>query len=272
MFEGRKLLVALSAYLTTLPFILASEPVDHVLRSNHQSAPTKVRVLLPDRLPGDDEERLSVVYLLPVEAGETVRWGDSLAEVQQHDLHNSHHVICVFPTFADLPWYADHPENQQLQQERYLLQDVLPLIEGAYPARHDRDGRLLAGFSKSGHGAWSLMLRHPDIFCRAAAFDAPMMMEAPGKYGSGPIFGTADNFQNYRITSLLERLATDLQQERSRLMLIGEGNFQQEHMQIHKLLESSGIPHTWSIGTPRDHSWHSGWLAEAFEWLTKDLP
>ena len=71
---------------------------------------------------------------------------------------------------------------------------------------------------------------------------------------------------------LLEQHAADLKQERSRLMLIGEGNFQQEHIQIHKLLETSGIPHTWSIGKHREHSWHSGWLAEAFEWLTKGPP
>ena len=129
-----------------------------------------------------------------MEAGEGTRWGDAFAEIKKHDLHNKHNAVCVFPTFADLPWYADHPENPQLQQEAYLLHDVLPLVEKHYPVREER---LLVGFSKSGWGAWSLLLRHPDLFHRAAAFDAPMMMDAPGKYGSGPIFGTVENFRNY---------------------------------------------------------------------------
>ena len=191
------------AVLASVSIVMASEPIVHQVHSVHQAAMTSVRVLLPDRLPADDEPRLHVVYVLPVEAGNGTRWGDSLAEIQKHDLHNKHRVVCVFPTFSDLPWYADHPENPRLQQEAYLLQDVLPLVEQIYPVRKDREGRLLVGFSKSGWGAWSLLLRHPDVFYRAAAFDAPLMMDAPGKYGSGPIFGTADNFRKYQIISLL---------------------------------------------------------------------
>lgn len=248
---------------------IASEPVVHELHSSRQVSATRVQVLLPDTLPKDDESRLRVVYVLPVEAGDGTRWGDALAEVQKHDLHNKHHVVCVFPTFADLPWYADHPENPQLQQEAYLLQDVLPLVETNHPVRNDREGRLLVGFSKSGWGAWSLLLRHPDIFHRAAAFDAPMMMDAPGKYGSGPIFGTVENFRKYQITTLLEQRATELQNEPSRLMLLGQGNFQAEHVQIKSFLNTRKIPNTWTKGTVREHSWQSGWLVEAFEWLAE---
>ena len=98
--------------------------------------------------------------------------------------------------------------------------------------------------------------------------DAPLMMNAPGKYGSGPIFGTADNFRHYQITSLLEQRAASLRNSGSRLMLIGQGNFQPEHEQIHDRLESAMIPHSWIVGDKRQHSWHSGWLPEAFDWLT----
>jgi S-formylglutathione hydrolase FrmB len=260
------------AVLITTQFVIASDPVVHHLSSKRQSATVSVRVLMPDHLPTDGELRLPVVYVLPVEAGEGVRWGDSLAEVQKHDLQNKHNVVCVFPSFSDLPWYADHPENPQLQQEAFLLQDVLSLVEQNHPVRSDREGRLLVGFSKSGWGAWSLLLRHPGVFRRAAAFDAPLMMDAPGKYGSGPIFGTAENFRQYQITNLLERRAATLQGEPSRLMLIGQGHFQPQHLQIHDRLESAMIPHTWIVGVESEHSWHSGWLSKAFEWLTRTTP
>lgn len=262
--------IALLFILTPGHFIWASEPILHRLKSSRQASATSVRVLLPEIRLNDNEPRLRVVYVLPVEAGDGTRWGDALAEIREHDLHNQHHVACVFPTFSDLPWYANHPENPQLQQEAYLLQDVLRLVEKHYPVRNDREGRLLVGFSKSGWGAWSLLLRHPDIFHRAAAFDAPMMMDAPGKYGSGPIFGTVENFRKYQISSLLEQRAAELRIVPSRVFLTGQGNFQSEHAGIKSHLESLEIQNTWIEGSVREHSWDSGWLPEAFHWLTND--
>lgn len=115
MLSGPNPVLVISMILSTAQIVSGSDPVVHELNSKRQSAVTSVRMLLPDRFPGDDEPRLPVVYVLPVEAGEGMRWGNSLAEVQKHDLQNRHHVVCVFPTFADLPWYADHPMNPQLQ-------------------------------------------------------------------------------------------------------------------------------------------------------------
>ena len=252
--------------LVTLNIGMASEPTVYELHSSRQASTTTVRVLLPDIAPMDDESRRQVIYVLPVEAGDATHWGDALAEIQKHDLHNKHNAVCVFPTFSDLPWYADHPENPQLQQEAYLLHDVLPLVEKNYSVHKDR---LLVGFSKSGWGAWSLLLRRPDLFHRAAAFDASMMMDAPGRYGSGPIFGTTRNFRHYQISHLLEQRASYLQNKPSRFMLIGRGNFQAEHVQIKDQMEAASIPNTWIEGNAREHSWHSDWLPEAFEWLTK---
>ena len=272
MSSGNFTTVLAIAVLASVSIVIASEPIVHQVNSPRQSAMTSVRILLPDRLPGDGEPRLPAVYVLPVEAGDGTRWGDSLAEVQKHDLHNKHRVVCVFPTFSELPWYADHPENTQLQQEAYLLQDVRPLVEHNHPVLKVREGRLLVGFSKSGWGAWSLLMRHPDVFYRAAAFDAPMMLDAPVQYGSGPIFGTVENFRRYQVSSLLEQRAEDFRKEPSRLMLIGKGNFQPQHVQIKDRLASVQIPHTWIEGPVREHSWHGGWLSEAFEWLTEVSP
>ena len=109
-------------------------------------------------------------------------------------------IIFVFPTFSDLPWYADHPTNPAIRQEMYFMKVVVPFVEASYPAS---DERLLLGFSKSGWGAWALLLRHPDVFRRAAAWDAPLMMEQVGKYGTSGIFGTQKNFEQYRPADLL---------------------------------------------------------------------
>jgi len=56
--------------------------------------------------------------VLPVEPGDESRWSGGLGEAMKHDLHNKHRVIFVASTFSQLPWYADHPTNREVRQER----------------------------------------------------------------------------------------------------------------------------------------------------------
>jgi S-formylglutathione hydrolase FrmB len=238
----------------------------HRIESEYQDRPTQVRVLLPDRV--EPNRRYPVLYVLPVEAGTESRYGDGLAEVKKLDLHNKFGLICVAPTFARLPWYADHPTDRRIWQETYLLKAVLPLVEKEYPALAEPKGRLLVGFSKSGWGAFSLLLRHPDVFGRAAAWDAPMEQDRPGRYGSVEIFGTEDNFEKYRIAALLEQRAADLGTEK-RLALLGYGKFREQHRATHARMERLKVAHGYHDGPERGHAWDSGWLAEAVVFLTE---
>lgn len=237
----------------------------HTIRSPYQSGETELLVLLPDQF--DPAQRSPVLFVLPVEAGRGDRWGQGLREVQRADLHNRYGLICVMPTFSQLPWYCDHPTDPGIRQETYLTAVILPLLRWEYPqARHDRDGRLLVGFSKSGWGAWSLLLRHPQTFGRAAAWDAPLMLNAAGKYGSGPIFGTAENFEGYHIETLLSEHAAELD-GRPRLVHLGYGNFRGDHAGIESRLVELRIPHIYQDGPLRAHHWNSGWLPEAVRLL-----
>ncbi|WP_169977801.1 ribosomal protein L7/L12 [Tautonia rosea] len=243
--------------------------LSHAVRSEFQEGTTSIRVLLPEgKRPG---ERFPVIYLLPVEATDEHRYGDAIEEILRLDLHREHKAIFVAPSFTDLPWYADHPTDPRLRQEHHVIDVVLPFVEAHYPARTDPGGRLLLGFSKSGWGAYSLLLRHPDVFGKAAAWDAPLMMSEPGKYGSGPIFGSLENFRRYQLSRLLEERADELS-EGSRLILLGFGNFRDDHRAAHALMERLGISHLDRDGPERDHDWHSGWVSEAVELLLEKLP
>src|SRR4051812_2695920 len=101
----------------------------HTVTSEFQGGPTKIKVLLPDKL--EKGRRYPVIYVLPVEAGDESRYGDGLLEIKKRDLHNKYGVICVLPTFARLPWYADHPTDRKIRHETYLLRVVVPFVEGA---------------------------------------------------------------------------------------------------------------------------------------------
>ena len=65
-------------------------------------------------------------------------------------MSQSRHNSIAAPSFSHLPWFADHPTNAKIAQESYLLQDILPRLSGRI---------LLLGFSKSGNGAVTLLLR-----------------------------------------------------------------------------------------------------------------
>lgn len=236
----------------------------HNVRSAMQSGPTEIRVLMPEDFR--DDECFPVVYLLPVEANRETRYGDALAEIIKHKLNVEHRVIFVAPTFSSLPWYADHPSDRSIQQEAYFLNVVVPFIDQNYPVITKPEGRLLLGFSKSGWGAWSLLLRHPATFGRAAAWDAPLMMSEM-KYGSAQIFGTLENFERYRLPELLRKQAETLHGDSPRLIVTGVGNFQSEHERVHVFLVDRNIPHVYRDAPQREHTWHSGWVSESLDLL-----
>ena len=242
----------------------ADGTIVHTVECEFQDGPTKIRVLLPHKV--EKNRRYPVLYVLPVEAGDGVRYGDGLLEVKKRGLHDKYGLIAVQPTFARLPWYADHPSDAKVRQESYFLKVVLPFVEGEYPVLAKPEGRLLLGFSKSGWGAFSLLLRHPDVFGKAVAWDAPLAMDGPGKYGSGDIFGTKENFKQYQVTKLLEDRASKLGGGK-RLAVLGYGNFRQEHQAVHDLMDQLKIAHEYQDGPRRRHDWHSGWVAGAVEFL-----
>ncbi len=244
------------------------------LRSPRQSGQTELRVLLPPDLEAawkSDRQatpRVPVVFLLPVEANRESRYGDPIRELLDRKLHERFRAVFAAPTFARLPWYADHPQRADSRQEAYFLEDIVPLVESQFPVRAERGGRLLLGFSKSGWGAWALLLRHPDRFERASAWDAPLMMNRPGLYGSGDIFGDDATFRRYEIATLLRQQAGRLREaDPPRLVLTGYGNFRGEHERTHRLLKELSVPHLYRDGPVRVHDWHSGWVAEALELL-----
>jgi predicted alpha/beta superfamily hydrolase len=238
----------------------------HSVESDYQAGTTKLRVLLPT--PLDSGQRYPVVYVLPVEAAEGHEYGDGLSEVQKHNLPNKYQAIFVAPTFSHLPWYGDHPTDLRRRQESYFVHVVVPAIEQRYPVANDANGRYLLGFSKSGFGAFALLLRHPDMFGKAAAWDAPLMKDRPDQFHMEEVFATQDRFEPYAIPRLLAQRAPELHDD-CRLILTGYGNFRQHHIDAHAEMTRLDIRHLYRDGPERTHDWHSGWVAESVELLFK---
>jgi enterochelin esterase-like enzyme len=84
-------------------------------------------------------------------------------------------MIVVMPWGHALPFGTrsapGQPSNNDVF-ERYLLQDVVPLIEGTYRIAPGRTQRAVAGLSMGGAQSLQLGLRHPDRFASVGVFGA----------------------------------------------------------------------------------------------------
>ena len=192
--------------------------------------------------------RYPAVYVLPVEAGNEDRWGNGLQRSASTTCTTSSQPIFVAPTFSHLPWYADHPSEPTIRQETYFLKVVLPLVEQRYPVQAEPAGRLLLGFSKSGYGALSLLLRHPDV-------------RPSGRVGRAAGDGSAEpvwHGRDLRDAGELRPLPRDPVAGATggelrgplRLFLLGYGNFREQHEKTHALMLKLGMPHHYEDGPP----------------------
>ena len=283
---------ALAQLVLTLP-ALAGEPALNVsgpvydsqrgvhrytLHSGHQKGETLLEVLLPDRF--DPARPHRVLYVLPVETGIGGRYGDGLMEFKGTGLHNRHDLIAATLSFDTLPWYVDHPTEPRIAQESYLKQ-VVALVESKYKTPGTRDGRLLVGFSKSGWGAVSLLLRNPDFFGRAAAWDAPLALadEDWKNFGIPQASGTRAVFSRLNPRNLVPRLPEAFKQSPPRLVITGEANFgpnpanryapDGHTRRFHDLLLQHHVPHAYDDDLKTPHVWNVSWLRPTVELLLK---
>ena len=230
--------------------------ITYHLETPFQPGPCPLRVREPDRPPGTRR----ACFVLPVEEGDGTRYGDGLATAMGLDLHNRLGFTLVAPSFVDVPWYGDHATDVTIRQESHMVEAVVPFVEEHYPCAPGQRG--LLGFSKSGWGAYALILRNPDRFGAACAWDAPLCVAEPAYWEMGTVFADQANFAPYRVTHLLEAQAPHFR-DRQRLGLFGYDNFLEHVEETHALMLDLRIPHEYADGPKRPHHWDGGWVDEA---------
>ncbi|GAB3811453.1 hypothetical protein GCM10028820_02710 [Tessaracoccus terricola] len=249
---------------------LRLEYLQYTVNSTRQQFETILRVLEPSREPQGPAASRRVVLLLPSTPELSHRSGDGLDEVLRHDLHNRHDMVVVAPTYSDWPWMTDLPDQPMFQQLMFFLEEIVPFVEQLYPS----SPRLLVGYSKGGSAALQILLRHPELFAAAAAFDSPVMKTAPDQWEMPYFWPNPEHFEAFSIPNLL-RTRGALLGDAARIALLGYGNFgkdapdwSRDHLgEAHQLLDELGIPHFYDNERRRAHRWDSGWLPEAIATL-----
>ena len=226
--------------------------------------PTIVRVLEPTNpAPGKPRRFL---YVMPVEVGVTglgSTYSDGLEELRLLNAHNQYNLTIIAPSFHIEPWYGDHVSNLDRRLESFIVRDLVPFGDG-FAAPGVIPQRWVLGFSKSGNGALTLLLRNPHVFSAAAAWDAPAQFTNMSAFpGMGENFGTEANFDRYEIPTLVVRSAEAFQTQ-NRVWISGDTSAWTSHMvQLSPQMTQAGILHTFVQGATRVHHWASGWLPGA---------
>jgi len=258
-----------SAMTVGSPTVDANGVKYYPVRSVYQGfQPQIIRVLEPTH-PASGKPR-RILFVLPVDAGvdnTASTWSDGLEELRLLNVQDRFNMTLVAPSFSYEPWYGDNDRDPRFRMESFIIHDLVPFSDtfakGSVPQRY------LIGFSKSGNGALILILKHPDIFNGAAAWDAPAQLsdiDAQGVSSPGALstnFGTQANFNRYNIPLLISTNAEQFRTH-SRLWISGdEAAWTADMSKLNNQLTAAGIPHSWTRGGSRAHSWNSGWLNDA---------
>ena len=93
-------------------------------------------------------------------------------------------MVVVMPFGHAVPFTSprDIQTTNSAVYEKYLLEDVLPLVETKYRVKKDRDHRAIAGLSMGGGQALSIGFHHLDLFSAVGAFSAaaPQNLDTQG--------------------------------------------------------------------------------------------
>ncbi len=211
------------------------------------------------------------LYALPVEAGLGTSYGDGISTLETADAQNQYNLTIIEPSFGIESWYADNPNDANLQYETFMASELQPWVK-ANLATTGTEQNWLIGFSKSGIGAQDLLLKHPDLFTLAASWDFPADASSYDQFGgsSASSYGTDANFQaNYRLSAAFLAAHKAPFTGSSRIWIGGYNAFQTDITDYDALLTSEGIAHTTETPTPMVHRWDSGWVPLAVAALEK---
>lgn len=229
--------------------------VDTVLiKSTRMDTSFKAVIVLPDKYNETEDKNFPVVYLLHGWSGDYSNWA------QKTDLGNlvdKYNFIIVCPDGGFAGWYLDSPLKSDSQYESYIANEVVENIDKNYRTILKPEGWFICGLSMGGHGAISLLAKHPDSFAAAGSISG--VMELTGstkKYGIVQLIGDYNSNQKLwdenSCVNLIDKLAG-----LNKGIIIDCGvddRFIGGNRKIHQKMMELKIEHVY-IERPGGHSW-----------------
>lgn len=240
--------------LSFLPLFTYAAKVETVTTySTVMSKEIKASVVTPDSY--SNGQALPVVYLLHGYGGNYLDWVKNVKEIEA--LSDQYRIMVVCPDGNVGSWYFDSPVDKNYQYETYIIQELIPWIDGHYTTIATPRGRGITGLSMGGHGALYLAFRHQDVFGAAGSMSGGVdfrpfpnnweIAKRLGDYAEYP-----KNWEQNTVINLLHLLKPN-----SLSLIIDCGSedfFYQVNCQLHEQLLYRNIPHDF-ISRPGAHNW-----------------
>ena len=141
-------------------------------------SPVTYKVTVPKTYDAKREKPYPTLIVIPADAGYggvlgSLSGTDALCAMHDRSFHDTHDAIVCELGFNRPSWVAD---TSRTNHESFLLDVALPRLAASYNC-----GRLsLIGYANGGFGALHLLMRHPELFHRAAVCDAPVLGDFEG--------------------------------------------------------------------------------------------
>jgi len=257
------------------------------LRSPALAAKTRVSLLLPSGYDPSAAEPYPVLYLLPGCCDDHRSW---LANTDLERFTAAMPIVIVMPEAGLFAFFSDWfngGAGGAPRWETYHVRELLPWIEQHYHVRHDRGGRMLAGLSMGGHGAFAYAARYPHLFASATALSPMVDTNSPPMYTpdspiSNDVWGTRleeeVRWRGHNPWDLAENLSTV-----ALFMRTGDGTNElgvpqdqieiYAHMQaesLHQELVRLGIEHEYDDYGAGMHTWNH-WQDGLHRYLPQQL-
>lgn len=131
-------------------------------------------VILPQDY-ASPSRRFPVLYLLH---GYTGHFSDWVTKTGLLKYAKAYEEIIVMPEDEN-GWYVDNYANPKLDWQSYIIDDLIPYVDGHYRTVASRNGRAIAGLSMGGYGAMLLGLKYHQMFAAVASLSGVLASSQP---------------------------------------------------------------------------------------------
>lgn len=245
------------AWVNPLPEARATEGLSHhTFRSPSMDIDVGYCIYLPPSYEQDANRRYPVVYYLhggrpgsELKAINLVTYIDRAIRAKTMP-----DTIYVFVNGGPVSHY-NLPQRDNAQGEDVFIHELIPHIDTSYRTIANRSGRGLEGFSQGGRGTMRISLKHPQLFCSAAAGGGgyateKRISEEGGRESDQLVFADGDNTWD-----LARVYAAEHKAPYKLLIFVGTKGFNYENNREYMgFLDSLGIPFDKLIVKDAPHS------------------
>lgn len=214
------------------------------------------------------DARFPVLYLLHGGSGKFSDWLKKVPDttlVQR--MADQYNIVIVLPDGGPLSYYFDSLTQKDSQYTTYISKELIEEIDSRYRTVSEKKGRMIAGLSMGGHGAFYIAATHPELYSAAGSMSGvmdinPRTWNVPEEFVKtrlgtfeellGPPENPDNPYREYTAVGLADQMKEN---DVKLIFSCGVDDFLIEpNRSLHQKLLKNGTPHDYTE-RPGSHTW-----------------